>query len=48
MKNAIKILLLILTGCTLAQAQPMEHTYNWGNFDHSAWKIQPNSPTDMS
>ena len=26
------------------QAQIFENTYTWGNFDHGAWKIQPNSP----
>lgn len=26
------------------QAQVNESTYSWGTFDHSAWKVEPNSP----
>lgn len=46
--NSLKLLfsLLIATFFTsVAQSQVVQNTYTWGNFDHSAWKIQPNSPT---
>ncbi|MBK8500874.1 MAG: hypothetical protein IPL46_00980 [Saprospiraceae bacterium] len=36
-------LLCLLGMVSLVFAQIQENTYEWGAFDHSAWKIQPNS-----
>ncbi|MCY7330470.1 MAG: T9SS type A sorting domain-containing protein [Saprospiraceae bacterium] len=47
MKYSTKIFTLFLCSMLLAlstQAQIFENTYTWGAFNHSAWKIQPNSP----
>ena len=42
MKHIVNILTLLLITASLA-AQIKENTYSWGSFDHSGWKVQPNS-----
>lgn len=42
MKGIKTLLALCAIVCATAlQAQIFEHTYNWGAFDHSAWKVAP-------
>lgn len=47
MKHSTKTFTIFLAALLLvsfAQAQGFENTYAWHNQDHSAWKVQPNSP----
>ena len=48
MKSTIKLLLIPILATlfsTVAQGQAIETTYKFHTVDHSAWKVQPNSPT---
>lgn len=44
MKYLFRCLLMFLfvSHAPAVQAQIIETTYNWGSFDHSCWKVQPN------
>lgn len=48
MKSKIKLLLIPILAIlisSVAQGQAIETTYKWFTQNHSAWKVQPNSPT---